>query len=48
MVADGAFGRMAALRGDHVVDVPLDEAVSQLKTVPEELWARFEEVVAGP
>jgi 6-phosphofructokinase 1 len=48
MVAEGAVGRMAALRGDHVVDVPLDEAVSHLKTVPEQLWARFEEVVAGP
>ena len=48
MVAEGAFGRMAALRGDRLLDVSLDEAVSRLKTVPEQLWQRFEEVVSGP
>jgi hypothetical protein len=48
MVAEGAFGRMAALRGDRVVDVPLDDAVSVLKTVPERVFERVEEVVAGP
>jgi ATP-dependent phosphofructokinase / diphosphate-dependent phosphofructokinase len=48
MVAEGAFGRMAALRGERVVDVPLDDAVSALKTVPERVWERVEEVVAGP
>ena len=48
MVAEGAFGRMAALRGNHVVDVALDDAVSELKTVPEEVWGHVEAVVAGP
>jgi ATP-dependent phosphofructokinase / diphosphate-dependent phosphofructokinase len=48
MVAEGAFGRMAALQGDRVVDVALDDAVSVLKTVPERVWQRVEAVVAGP
>ena len=34
MVAAGRWGRMAALRGAEVVDVPLAEAVGTLKTVP--------------
>jgi ATP-dependent phosphofructokinase / diphosphate-dependent phosphofructokinase len=48
MVAEGAFGRMAALRGDRVVDVALDDAVSALKTVPARVWERVEAVVSGP
>lgn len=48
MVDEGAFGRMAALRGERVVDVPLAEAVGELRTVPERVWRRVEEVVAGP
>jgi ATP-dependent phosphofructokinase / diphosphate-dependent phosphofructokinase len=48
MVAEGAFGRMAALRGERVVDVSLDEAVSELKTVPERVYRRVEAVVSGP
>jgi ATP-dependent phosphofructokinase / diphosphate-dependent phosphofructokinase len=39
MVAAGQFGRMAALRGATVVDVPLAEAVGTLKTVPPEAYA---------
>ncbi len=38
MVASGSFGRMAAVRGDRVIDVPLAEAVGTLKTVPPELF----------
>jgi 6-phosphofructokinase 1 len=34
LVLGGAFGRMAALHGDAIVDVSLDEATSELKTVP--------------
>jgi ATP-dependent phosphofructokinase / diphosphate-dependent phosphofructokinase len=34
LVHEGKFGRMAALRGDDIVDVGLDEATSELKTVP--------------
>jgi ATP-dependent phosphofructokinase / diphosphate-dependent phosphofructokinase len=32
------FGRMAALHGDSIVDVSLQEATSELKTVPEEWY----------
>jgi phosphofructokinase-like protein len=31
---DGRFGRMAALQGDDIVDVSLQEATAELKTVP--------------
>jgi phosphofructokinase-like protein len=34
----GSFGRMAALRGDTVVDVSLAEATAELKTVPPEWY----------
>jgi 6-phosphofructokinase 1 len=35
---DGRFGRMAALRGDSIVDVSLEEATAELKTVPEDWY----------
>jgi len=35
LVAEGEFGRMVALRGDDIVDIPLSDAVSELKLVPE-------------
>jgi 6-phosphofructokinase 1 len=38
LVHEGRFGRMAALRGDEIVDVPLAEAVAELKTVPPEWY----------
>ena len=34
LVHEGRFGRMAALQGNEIVDVPLADAVAQLKTVP--------------
>jgi 6-phosphofructokinase 1 len=34
LVQEGRFGRMAALHGDAVVDVSLEEATAELKTVP--------------
>jgi 6-phosphofructokinase 1 len=34
----GSFGRMAALRGDNVIDVSLVEATTELKTVPPEWY----------
>ena len=37
LVAEGAFGQMAALRGDDVISVPLAEATAELKTVPD-VW----------
>ena len=48
LVAEGGFGRMVALRGERVEDVPLSEAVSELKTVPERVWRNVEAVIAGP
>ncbi len=38
LVAEGRFGRMAALRGDEIVDVSLAEATAELKTVPVEWY----------
>jgi ATP-dependent phosphofructokinase / diphosphate-dependent phosphofructokinase len=38
LVAEDAFGQMAALRGDTIVPVPLAEAVAQLKTVPHDWY----------
>ena len=38
LVHEGKFGRMAALHGDDVVDVSLEEATAQLKTVPPEWY----------
>jgi len=35
----GEFGNMAALRGDDIVAVSLDEATAELKTVPPEWYA---------
>jgi ATP-dependent phosphofructokinase / diphosphate-dependent phosphofructokinase len=34
LVHEGRFGRMAALHGDAIVDVSLEEATAELKTVP--------------
>ncbi|HUG88687.1 MAG TPA: ATP-dependent 6-phosphofructokinase [Actinomycetota bacterium] len=34
----GTWGRMVSLRGQEIVDVSLDEAVSELKVVPRELY----------
>jgi ATP-dependent phosphofructokinase / diphosphate-dependent phosphofructokinase len=38
LVQAGKFGRMAALRGDEIVDVALSEATRELKTVPREWY----------
>jgi len=48
LVAEGSFGRMVALQGGRVGDIPLSDAVSVLKTVPEGLYRRVMEVVAEP
>jgi ATP-dependent phosphofructokinase / diphosphate-dependent phosphofructokinase len=39
LVHEGTWGRMAALHGDDIVDVSLDEATAELKTVPEDWYA---------
>jgi 6-phosphofructokinase 1 len=38
LAQEGSYGRMAALRGDSIVDVSLDEATAELKTVPPEWY----------
>ena len=35
---DRRFGRMAALQGDRIGDVPLEEATAEIKTVPAEWY----------
>ena len=36
LVHEGSFGRMAALHGDRIVDVSLEEATAELKRVPDD------------
>ena len=38
MVKDGKFGRMAALRGTEIIDIPIQEAVESLKTVGDDFY----------
>ncbi|HEY6114293.1 MAG TPA: ATP-dependent 6-phosphofructokinase, partial [Gaiellaceae bacterium] len=38
LVHEGRFGRMTALHGDAIVDVSLEEATTQVKTVPPEWY----------
>jgi 6-phosphofructokinase 1 len=38
LVHERKFGRMAALQGDSIVDVSLEEATAELKTVPPEWY----------
>ncbi len=46
LVHEGTFGRMAALHGDEIVDVSLEEATRELKTVPPE-WYAVAQAFAG-
>lgn len=38
LIKDGKFGRMTSLRGNQIVDVPLEEATSKLKTLDLDLY----------
>ncbi len=38
LIKNSKFGRMASLRGNQIVDVPLEEATSELKTLDLELY----------
>src|SRR4051812_43348655 len=38
LVEEGRFGRMAALQGDEIADVSLEEATRELKTVPDDWY----------
>jgi 6-phosphofructokinase 1 len=46
LIQGGRFGRMAALQGDEIVDVSLDEATAKLKVVPEN-WYDVAKVFFG-
>jgi phosphofructokinase-like protein len=46
LVHEESFGRMAALHGDAIVDVSLEEATAELKTVPED-WYRVARAFFG-
>jgi ATP-dependent phosphofructokinase / diphosphate-dependent phosphofructokinase len=46
LVHEGRFGRMAALHGDAIVDVALEEATRELKRVPPE-WYRVARAFFG-
>ena len=46
MVCNGEWGRMAAIRGNKIVSVPLDEAVCELKRLDEDIY-RVAEVFLG-
>jgi 6-phosphofructokinase 1 len=46
LVASGTFGRMAALHGDEIVDVSLEEATKELKRVTPE-WYAVAQALAG-
>jgi len=39
LLTEGGWGRMAALRGGAFTDVPMADAVAELKSVPAELYA---------
>ena len=38
MVAAGKFGRMAALKGTEIIDIPIEDAVSTLKLVTDDFY----------
>ena len=46
LIEAGSFGRMAALQGDEIVDVSLEEATAELKVVPED-WYDVAKVFFG-
>ena len=48
VVAEGGFGRMVAILGNKITDIPLSDAVSELKTVPPEVYRQAEAVISGP
>jgi 6-phosphofructokinase 1 len=47
LVKDGEFGRMVGLEGNRVISVPLEAAVSHLKTVDPEFYELARTVIGG-
>ncbi|WP_217915681.1 6-phosphofructokinase [Miltoncostaea marina] len=48
LAAERRYGRMVALQGGRITDIPLSDAVSVLKTVPEDVYRATAQVIAGP
>ena len=46
--AEGAWGTMVALQGDHIVQVPVGDAVDQLKRVDPSLYLGVAEPFFAP
>jgi phosphofructokinase-like protein len=38
LVEKGDFGKMVALKGNHIVSIPLEDALAKVKTVPEKFY----------
>lgn len=47
LIKAGQFGRMTAIRGDQITSLPIEEAVSRLKTVDPELYELAKTVIGG-
>ena len=47
LIKAGQFGRMAAIRGEQITSLPIEEAVSRLKTVDPELYELAKTVIGG-
>lgn len=41
LIKSGKTGRMVALRGTEIIDVPLNEVANKTRTVPKELYEKF-------
>jgi 6-phosphofructokinase 1 len=46
-INSGLFGRMVALRGNTIIDIPLEEAVAHLKTVDPKFYSMAKTVIGG-
>lgn len=47
LISKGAFGRMVALRGNEIIDIPLEDAVAHLKTVDPAFYKMAKIVIGG-
>lgn len=47
LIDDGMFGRMTAINGTRITSIPLEEAVSRLKTVDLEFYELAKTVIGG-
>lgn len=47
LISTGTFGRMVALRGNEIIDIPLKDAVAHLKTVDPAFYRMAKTVIGG-